>query len=76
MIQLAWLWLRHQPGAALSRWFYERVERKGRRVRKRIPVQPSRTVTVCEFEADRILGHASGSDLGSALPVEIVVIPT
>lgn len=25
MIQLAWLWLRHQPGTALSRWFRERV---------------------------------------------------
>jgi transposase len=34
MIQLAWLWLRHQPGSALSRWFHERVERHGRRVRK------------------------------------------
>jgi hypothetical protein len=31
MIQLAWLWLRHQPGSALSRWFHERVgERRGR----------------------------------------------
>jgi transposase len=34
MIQLAWLWLRHQPSSALSRWFHERVERHGRRVRK------------------------------------------
>ena len=25
MIQLAWLWLRHQPGSALSLWFQERV---------------------------------------------------
>jgi transposase len=25
MLQLAWLWLRHQPGSALSRWFHERV---------------------------------------------------
>lgn len=24
-IELAWLWLRHQPGSALSRWFCERV---------------------------------------------------
>jgi transposase len=24
-IELAWLWLRHQPGSALSRWFRERV---------------------------------------------------
>jgi transposase len=25
MIELAWLWLRHQPESALSRWFRERV---------------------------------------------------
>jgi transposase len=31
MIQLAWLWLRHQPGSALSQWFRERVgERRGK----------------------------------------------
>jgi transposase len=31
MIQLAWLWLRHQPQSGLSRWFAERVgDRKGR----------------------------------------------
>jgi transposase len=24
-IELAWLWLRHQPDSALSRWFWERV---------------------------------------------------
>jgi transposase len=25
MIELAWFWVRHQPGSALSRWFVERV---------------------------------------------------
>ena len=31
MIELAWLWLRHQPDSSLSVWFRERVgERKGR----------------------------------------------
>src|SRR5215510_13049662 len=34
MIQLAWLWLRHQPDSLLSRWFQERVAGKGRRIRK------------------------------------------
>jgi transposase len=29
MIQLAWLWLQHQPTSALSLWFKERVERGG-----------------------------------------------
>jgi transposase len=31
MIELAWLWLRYQPGSALSIWFHERVgDQKGR----------------------------------------------
>ena len=34
MIQLAWLWLRHQPGSALSIWFRERVQRNGGRGKK------------------------------------------
>jgi len=25
LIQLAWLWLRYQPGSALAEWFRERV---------------------------------------------------
>jgi hypothetical protein len=25
MLQLAWLWLRHQPHSALSLWFHQRV---------------------------------------------------
>ena len=30
-IELAWLWLRHQPGSELTRWFHERVRAlKGR----------------------------------------------
>jgi transposase len=34
MLQLAWLWLRHQPASTLSRWFHERVEQNGGRFRK------------------------------------------
>ena len=30
MLQLAWLWLRHQPDLALSRWFHQRVGMHGR----------------------------------------------
>jgi transposase len=34
MTELAWLWVRHQPGSALSVWFRERVgDAKGRRRR-------------------------------------------
>ena len=45
MIQLAWLWLRHQPGSALSRWFHERIER-GRGRRKTIIVALARKLLV------------------------------
>lgn len=33
-IELAWLWLRHQPGSALSRWFHERVAGLKGRIRR------------------------------------------
>jgi len=34
MIELAWLWLRNQPGSALSRWFADRVRAEGGRKRR------------------------------------------
>ncbi len=34
LIQLAWLWLRHQPQSALALWFKERVLRNGGRFKK------------------------------------------
>jgi transposase len=34
MIELAWLWVRHQPGSALTRWFRERVGGERGRVRR------------------------------------------
>lgn len=34
MMELAWLWLRHQPGSALSRWFHERVQSDRGRIRR------------------------------------------
>lgn len=39
MIELAWLWLKHQPASALSRWFAQRLaesaEQKNKKKRKR-----------------------------------------
>ena len=29
MIQVAWLWLRHQPHSELTRWYAERVQANG-----------------------------------------------
>jgi Transposase IS116/IS110/IS902 family len=34
VIELAWLWLRNQPGSALSRWFADRVREEGGRKRR------------------------------------------
>jgi transposase len=34
MIQLAWLWIRHQPQSALARWFEERIRHNGGRHKK------------------------------------------
>jgi transposase len=46
MIQLAWLWLRHQPATALSLWFQERVRRNGGRMRKTTIVALARKLLV------------------------------
>ena len=34
VIELAWLWQRHQPGSALSRWFHTRVGNERGRIRR------------------------------------------
>jgi transposase len=46
MIQLAWLWLRHQPHSALARWFHERVGDNGGRLRKTTIVALARKLLV------------------------------
>jgi transposase len=46
MIQLAWLWVRHQPHSALTSWFQERVKRNGGRLRKTMIVALARKLLV------------------------------
>jgi transposase len=46
MIQLAWLWLRHQPVSALSKWFAERVGVHKGRVRRIAIVAMARKLAV------------------------------
>jgi len=46
MIQVAWLWLRNQPGSALSLWFQERVQRNGGRLKKTTIVAMARKLLV------------------------------
>lgn len=46
MIQLAWLWLRHQPNSMLTRWFEDRVTQNGGRFRKVTVVALARKLLV------------------------------
>jgi transposase len=45
-IELAWLWLRHQPGSALVRWFHERVGTGTGRMRRILLVVMARKLIV------------------------------
>ena len=46
MIELAWLWLRYQPGSGLARWFLERVGTGRGRIRKITAVDLARKLLV------------------------------
>ena len=46
LIQLAWLWVRHQPGSALTAWFKQRVKQDDRRFKKRTIVALARKLLV------------------------------
>jgi len=46
MIQLAWLWPRHQPGSALARWFVERTKGASKLQRKKMVVALARKLLV------------------------------
>src|SRR3954449_9638847 len=46
MIQIAWLWLRHQPQSALTLWFREPIKRTGGRLGKTTTVALARKLLV------------------------------
>jgi transposase len=46
MIQLAWLWLRHQPQSALATWFRHRVELNAGRIRRVMIVAMARKLLI------------------------------
>ena len=45
-IELAWLWLRHQPGSVLTRWFHDRVGTTKGRMRRIMLVAMARKLMV------------------------------
>jgi transposase len=46
LVQLAWLWLRHQPDSALSLWFKQRVKQNDGRLKKQTIVALARKLFV------------------------------
>ena len=62
VIQLAWLWLRHQPGSALSRWFHDRLNRANGRQKKTLIVALARKLLVALW---RYVAH--GVDIEGAV---------
>jgi transposase len=46
LVQLAWLWVQHQPGSALSRWFMARVTERGPKSKKPAIVALARKLLV------------------------------
>ena len=50
LIQLAWLWLRHQPDSALTAWFKERVTQNGGRLKNATIVALARKLLVAMWK--------------------------
>lgn len=50
MIQVAWLWLRHQPESELTRWYAERVQANGGRVRRVMIVALARKLLIALWQ--------------------------
>ena len=46
LVELAWLWLRYQPGSALSEWFVRRVGEQRGRIRRIMVVALARKLLV------------------------------
>jgi transposase len=46
VVELAWLWLRYQPGSALAEWFRQRLGQTGGRTRKVLVVALARKLLI------------------------------
>lgn len=50
MIQIAWLWLRHQPESELTHWYGERVQANGGRIRRVMIVALARKLLIALWQ--------------------------
>lgn len=46
MIQVAWMWIKHQPHSALTEWFHRRTERQSKRMRRIMIVALARKLAI------------------------------
>lgn len=46
LVELAWLWLKHQPDSALTKWFYNRTAGQHRRMRRIMIVALARKLLI------------------------------
>jgi len=46
MVEAAWLWLRHQPDRALSKWFHDRTQGQKGRIRRIMIVALARKLAI------------------------------
>jgi transposase len=46
LVELAWLWLRYQPGSAITKWFRERAEGQNKRHKRTLIVAVARRLAI------------------------------
>jgi transposase len=67
LIQLAWLWLRYQPGSALATWFRERVGTLQGRTRRIAIVAMARKLLIALWRYVETGTLPEGAQLGAAM---------
>jgi transposase len=65
VVELAWLWLRYQPGSGLAAWFRHRLGEAGGRMRKVLVVALARKLLVAlwRFATQGLILSAKSGDL-------------
>ena len=66
MVELAWLWLRYQPGSALSQWFRKRVGDQKGRVRRTAIVAMARKLLVALWQFATLGVVPEGAEMKAA----------
>ena len=46
MIQVAWMWIKHQPQSPLTKWFHRRTEGQSKRMRRIMVVALARKLAI------------------------------